>query len=332
MRGHSTLQKILMCSSCDKMKVSIGICAYNEEKNIARLLDNLITKQDLPPDSEIMVVCSGCTDSTPKIVNRFCEKDRRVKLIIEPARQGKAHAFNKILDLYQGDILVNVDADHVPLPKAIPCLLRHFNDWTIGAVSGCRVPVTGSSFMNKVNLAIWSLHKATQQYYDQRGGAHLGGVLYAVRRGICTKMPENIVNDDAFIGVECIRKGYKVHFERRAVVFFQGPENLSEFVTQRRRIVYGHYEVKRETGLKPRVLEMAPLKDKVEIVCAWLRESPSLIPHFIVACFLELCAYFLAILDILKKNNPHIVWKVALTGKNPQFQLKDAHGTEGSSK
>jgi len=279
------------------------------------------------------VVCSGCTDSTPKVVSLFCEKDRRVKLIVEPTRQGKAHAFNKILDLYQGEVLVNVDADHFPLPKVINHLLRHFDDRTIGAVSGCRVPVTGSNFMSKVNLAIWSLHNSTQEYYnDQRGGAHLGGVLYAVRRGICTRMPENIVNDDAFIGVECIRKGYKVHFERRAVVFFQGAENLSEFVTQRRRIVYGHYEVKRETGRKPKVLEMAPLRDKFEIVCAWLSESFSLIPHFIVACFLEFCAYFLAMCDTLKKNNPHVVWKVALTGKNPQFQPKDAHKAQAASK
>lgn len=314
------------------MRVSIGICAYNEEKNISRLLDNLITKQDLAPDSELIVVCSGCTDSTPKIVSMFCEKDRRVKLVVEPTRQGKAHAFNKILDLYQGDVLVNVDADHVPLPKAIHHLLPHFNDPTVGAVSGCRVPVSGSSFMNKVNLAIWDLHAATQQFYnDQRGGAHLGGVLYAVRRGVCTKMPENIVNDDAFVGVECIRKGYKVHFERRAVVFFQGPENLSEFVTQRRRIVYGHYEVRRETGRKPRVLEMAPLRDKFEIVCAWLSKSRSLILHLIVACFLELCAYFLAIWDMLQKNNPHVVWKVALTGKNPQLQIEDAQKTQRSS-
>lgn len=309
---------------CAKLRVSVGICAYNEEKNIARLLDTLTTNQDLEPDSEIIVVCSGCVDSTPKIVGLFHEKDQRVKLIVEPTRQGKAHAFNKILNLYQGDILVNVDADHIPLPKAIPRLIRHFSNPTIGAVSGHRVPISGNSFMSKVNRAIWSLHTATQQYYsNHQGGTHLGGVLYALRRGICTRMPEDIVNDDAFIGVECMREGYKVHFERRAVVFFQGPESLSEFITQRRRIVYGHYKVEKETGLKPRVFQMAPLRDKFKILCGWLSESRSTILHFIVACFLESCAHLLAMWDILIKNNPHVAWKVAQTGKDPQTRLKN---------
>jgi cellulose synthase/poly-beta-1,6-N-acetylglucosamine synthase-like glycosyltransferase len=49
----------------------IGVCPYNEENNIARLLQNLITEQSIPKESKILVVCSGCTDKTPDIVASF---------------------------------------------------------------------------------------------------------------------------------------------------------------------------------------------------------------------------------------------------------------------
>ena len=55
--------------------------------------------------------------------------------------------------------------------------------------------------MGKISKVIWSLHNETQRYYHIKGKAqHLGGVLFAIRRGICDKIPEDIVNDDAYMG------------------------------------------------------------------------------------------------------------------------------------
>ena len=132
-------------------QISIGICAYNEEKIIASLLDNLLNKQNLPQDTEIIVVCSGCTDSTPEIVTRFSERDERIKLIVEPIRRGKAPALNKILKAYTGDIFVHVDADHFMSLGAIQILLNRLSNPTnptIGAVSGCQIPFGGENFMD----------------------------------------------------------------------------------------------------------------------------------------------------------------------------------------
>jgi biofilm PGA synthesis N-glycosyltransferase PgaC len=58
----------------DKIRVSIGICVYNEEKNIGRLLDKLLTqKTDLSDISEIYVVSSGSKDRTNEIVRTFAK-------------------------------------------------------------------------------------------------------------------------------------------------------------------------------------------------------------------------------------------------------------------
>nr|NIN64639.1 glycosyltransferase [Anaerolineae bacterium]NIN94878.1 glycosyltransferase [Anaerolineae bacterium]NIQ77929.1 glycosyltransferase [Anaerolineae bacterium] len=54
------------------MRCSVGITAHNEEANIARLLDAMLTQQlDEVEITEIIVVASGCTDNTCDIARDF---------------------------------------------------------------------------------------------------------------------------------------------------------------------------------------------------------------------------------------------------------------------
>jgi len=299
------------------LRVSIGICAYNEGKNIGKLIENLLRQPIGNHElTEIIVVASGCTDKTVPVVQTWCNENRKVKLIVEPKRNGKVAAINKLLRTVKGDILIHVSADLFLFQDALQPLLDHFNDPSVGGVSGCQIPLNEGTFMDRISSVIWGLHNETQRYYNHHGGiGHLGGDLFAIRRGICDHVPEDIVNDDAFMGVECKRKGYEVHFEDKVTVFFQGPRNIFDLLIQRRRVVYGHLKVKRETGICPLVLEMSPLKEKFVIFCRWIQKNWRLFFHFIVACFLELYANIFARWDMLKKDNPHKIWKVATTTK-----------------
>jgi cellulose synthase/poly-beta-1,6-N-acetylglucosamine synthase-like glycosyltransferase len=297
-------------------KLSVGICAYNEEQNIGYLLENLLTEQDLPYDSEIIVVCSGCTDLTPEIVSQFAEKDQRINLIVEPTRNGKAPALNRILGQYHGNVFIHLDADHLPSSGAFPLLLNELSKPGIGAVSGCQIPFGGDNLMDKVNKVVWGLHNYAQRYCNDKGVAqHLGGVLFAIRRGICDHVPEDIVNDDAYMGVKCRQKGYLIHFSDKAKAYFQAPRKVSEYVAQRRRVVFGHLRVKEVTGISPMVLEMCPLKDKIVIISNWVRTHWKMLPYFVMALTLELYVNVIAMWDTLKEENPHKIWKVAYTSK-----------------
>ena len=70
---------------------SIGIMAYNEEANIGRLLEALVSQRTAKVTlSEIVVVASGCTDRTEAIVQDWARRDGRIRLISQPRREGKA--------------------------------------------------------------------------------------------------------------------------------------------------------------------------------------------------------------------------------------------------
>src|SRR6266576_3625440 len=78
-----------------KLSCSIGVMAYNEERNIGRLLTALLAQQtDKCQIEEIIVLASGCTDRTVDIVHSFSMVNPRIKLVIQAQRQGKASAVN----------------------------------------------------------------------------------------------------------------------------------------------------------------------------------------------------------------------------------------------
>jgi len=295
----------------------MGICAYNEEKNIGNLLSFLQnTNLKNSKISEIIVVASGCEDGTCEIVKKFRQKDKRIRLIVEDERRGKASAFNEILQTYKGDILINIDADCCLESDSLKFLLEYFNDNKVGAVTGCRIPVGNSTLVEKVSKVIWEVHNEAQQHFTiKKNFAHIDGGFFAVRSGICDSIPEDIINDDGYIEAQCKIKGLKVLFEKRAKLYFKVPSVASELINQRRRIIYGHFKVKKVSGVTPSVLEMSPFKDQIAIISNFLRQKWHCAPYFLMACFLEVYVNLLAKLDMLKKYNPHVVWKVAKTTK-----------------
>src|SRR2546421_8551008 len=156
--------------------VSIGICAYNEAQHIPALLDSL-EGQTLPTNfalTEILVVASGCTDGTDRIIKERAEVEPRITLVRESARFGKSSAINEILRRYRGDILVLVNADARLLPGALFGLLQGF-DGNHGGDLACGIPSPAPStnpILDLVESGWWSIHNRTLQTLSDLGAGN----------------------------------------------------------------------------------------------------------------------------------------------------------------
>jgi biofilm PGA synthesis N-glycosyltransferase PgaC len=77
------------------ISVSVGVCAYNEEKNIEKAL-RAVLEQPLDGFSlkEVIVVSSASTDRTDAIVSEISRSDPRVTLVVQEKREGKTSAVN----------------------------------------------------------------------------------------------------------------------------------------------------------------------------------------------------------------------------------------------
>jgi len=290
-----------------RIKCSIGIFAYNEEKNIGKLLEAILNqKLNQVEIEEIFVVGDGCTDRTIPIAEEFAKKHQRIKVLAQEKRRGKASIVNLFLRSAKNEILVMESADTLPEKNTVENLVNPFSNPTVGMVGVRPVPVDNpKTFMGYTAHLLWELHHQISLEEPKMGEM-------VAFRNIIKEIPPTAV-DEAYIEGFIKNKGYKVIYQPDAIVYNKGPENISDFLRQRRRIYWGHLDLKEKTGYQ--VSTSRPFKTLFLIFKNFKFSFRNLIftPG---AIFLEGLGRFLGWWDYKIKKKSHIVWDVAKSTKN----------------
>lgn len=217
------------------MKVSVGVMAYNEERNIARLLRALVEQRLSDAQIvEIFVVSSGSTDGTDDIVREWEQRDPRISLIRQDERRGKASAINLFLAKATGEVLVLESGDTVPDPDCVERLVAPMTDPTVGMTGARPVPVDDeSTFMGFVVHMLWRLHHRLALRHPKLGEM-------VAFRSFVASIPENTAVDEASIEAIVDHEGKRLAYVPEAVVRNKGASSVGDFLRQRRRIYAGH--------------------------------------------------------------------------------------------
>ncbi len=271
--------------------VTVGVCAYNEGNNIGNLLQNILSEQLLSSDSEVLVVCSGCTDNTAFEVNKYSRMDPRVKVYFEDNRNGKASAINYIFSHAAKDIILFISADTLPQKNSFQKLLSKIREPNVGLVCGNPCPINNSkSLVGRVVRLMWRFHGHVFEELNDAGLARHASEAFCVRRGIVEKIPTGTVNDDAYIAVNVKKKGWLVKFCFDSRIYICGPKTFLEYFRQRRRVIFGHYQIRRLTSESPQyLLHMMPLHPVRTIrLLFWLvtKSDPLTLTTFLMSEFL----------------------------------------------
>ncbi|MFH1386994.1 MAG: glycosyltransferase [bacterium] len=150
----------------EKIKISVAVVAYNEEKNIRECLDSLAHLDYPLEDIEVIVVDNNSTDRTREIVREF----PRFRLIVNPVR-GIAASRNLALRQGRYDFLAFTDADcTVPtdwlLKLSLALLQAKRDDPSIAAVGGGNsAPESMNLFRQAIDIAVktfWGNHGSVQ--------------------------------------------------------------------------------------------------------------------------------------------------------------------------
>lgn len=290
------------------LAVSIGVMAYNEEKNIGKLLDLLLhQKLENVRISEIVVVSSGSIDKTNQIVQSFEKKSHKVKLIREKRRRGKASAVNLFLTRAKEKIVVLMGADLLLQKDTLENLISPFGNSKIGIVGSHPIPVNDSkTFMGFAANLLWELHHQISLKTPKMGE------MIAFRK-IFRQIPVLSAVDEANIEPLIRGQGYKAVYASNAIVFNKGPETIGEFIARRRHIYAGHmctkyeysYEVSTLSGFKIFLLVLRNIK------LSW--------PFFLytpLVAALEVFSRFLGFLDYKLKLRNHTIWQITPSTKD----------------
>jgi biofilm PGA synthesis N-glycosyltransferase PgaC len=296
--------------------LTVGICAFNEGRNIGSLLKNVLTKQGLPAESEVLVVCSGCTDSTVEIVKKFAKIDSRVRLLLEKQRFGKASAVNKVLANSKGDVILFVSADTLPQHGAFSILTKKIQDFNVGLVNGNPVPTNDSnSLVDRIVNLLWSFHSYVFIKLNDADLARHATEIFCIRNGIVSKIPVETVNDDAYLAVMAKKKGYAIKYSPEAKVTICGPKTFRELFRQRRRIIFGHFQLRKLTGESPQYLlhmfPLHPIWTAKLVLWLCLKYDPLTLLSFFLS---EFSINIAAIIDYITRKD-YVLWQALPTTK-----------------
>ncbi len=120
----------------NKIKISVIIPCFNEEKTIEKVLLQVLKQKDLV--HEIIVVDDKSTDNSREIVTKISNLYPEIKYFFKNKNEGKGSALIKGFELSVGDIVLIQDADLEYDPDEYQKLIRPFNESNADVVYGSR--------------------------------------------------------------------------------------------------------------------------------------------------------------------------------------------------
>ncbi len=290
-----------------KFNITVGIPVYNEEKTIARNVNSVL--RQIKDKDEIIVVASGCTDNTVSEIKKTQKKDRRVNLIIEKERKGKASAINLIIKNAKYDIIVQTDGDLIVGKGVINHLLRHFKDKKVGAVSGYPIPIIPEDnfFYDWTLMSYRKIHELRKKESEKGNFWHLSGYLLAFRKKALSEVPFAKGAVDAWMGKIIKENGYKIVYEPEAKVLVKAPLTIKDFIRQKARVRAGYYffpkmprTIKKEIFYFPKELLKIPFK-------RW--------PKFFISATIYFYSWMRGFYFAKTNKSLHEIWKIPKSTK-----------------
>lgn len=221
--------------------VTLLIAAHNEQTVIAEKLENSLAL-DYPRDRlQILVAADGSDDATPSIVESFA--DRGVELSYSPPRRGKMAAINRAVERAHGDILIMSDANNMYGPEVLRELVAPFADPDVGMVTGSKHIASGDGALGESEGLYWRYESFVKEQ-ETRLGCCTGvcGEVLALRRNLFEVLPSNIINEDTFMALRVIKRGYRVVYAPNARSYERVSVSAQDEVARRARIFAGRYQ------------------------------------------------------------------------------------------
>lgn len=289
------------------LTVSVGVMAYNEERNMGRLLEALTTQRlETAEIAQIFVVSSGSTDRTDAIVREWEGRDPRIRLIRQASREGKSSAINLFLAEAEADVFVLESGDTVPAPDCVEQLVAPFADGSVGMTGARPVPVDDeSTFMGFVVHMLWRLHHKMAMRSPKLGE------MVAFRSFVREIPPESAV-DEASIEAIVVARGKTLRYAPEAVVRNKGAGSVRDFIKQRRRIYAGHIWLSKVQSYEVSTKNVGGI---FAVLFEDLRFTPRVLLWTAGGVFLEFLGRLLGVVDFhVLKRNPY-TWEVSESTK-----------------
>ena len=183
----------------------------------------------------------------------------------------KAGNLNHALSVTGGEFILQLDADHVPLPNILDRMLGYFNDPSIALVQSPQDFYNTDSFTHVVNdegRRLWEenriFYSLIQPGRDHRGASFFCGSCGILRRSALESIggfQSQTIIEDMETTIALHRRGWKTAYHRETLAYGLSPAAAEAYHVQRMRWGQGAMQIMRK--LKPLTMQGLDLQQRL---------------------------------------------------------------------
>lgn len=243
LRFHREPVDLLAPEKLPDARVALCVCAYNEQHVIRAKVENMLAMRRTIPKLEILVYVDAASDRTSEILQEFGDS---IRVVVSPARYGKTHGMNLLVQSTLADIIVFTDANVIFTDDALVHLLRPFGDPSVGCTLGHLRYVSGvESATSSIGSFYWNLEESIKELESRSGSAITSdGAIFAIRR-VLHQPPPADVSDDIHLSLSILCAGYRVVRAANAIAYEEAVSSADEEFNRKIRISCLAYTVHR---------------------------------------------------------------------------------------
>ncbi len=231
-KANRGVSEMFPIAEADLPTVTMVISAFNEENVLPEKIANCLALDYPRGKLNFLIGSDGSTDRTGAILETI--QNDRFHTLHNQYRSGKVRMLNQLMPMVKSDIVVFSDANTLFRTDAVRRLIQHFREPRIGCVNGKLELVSAEG--NPDTCQPEGLYWRYENWIKQKE-SHLGvvptinGGIFAIRRHLFQKLPDNAVTEDQVQGMKIMTQGYRCKFADDA----HASETISSWTGELRR-------------------------------------------------------------------------------------------------
>jgi len=263
--------------------LTIGIPAYNEEKNIESLiLDILKQKGRSWKLDQVIVSSDGSSDKTNQIVKKYANKG--VKLFANIDRKGISRGLNQIVKSAKSDVLIILNADiRIVDPNCFEILVKEI----LSGADLVSAPIEDKhprSLLAKSLVHSMKLKEIVFTHIKHgRNPYTCHGPVRAFSKRFYKKLSFPVsVGEDMYSYFACIKLGFVYSYTQGTEVIYKVPETFKDHEKQSRRFFQNPENLAKH--ISKNLLDKELSISQKELINGLFHSIPSTVKHPIETC------------------------------------------------
>lgn len=284
------------------MNISAVITGYDDLISLRYVIEETIKC-----DFQEIILAVGGNDGTRDYV--YSLEDPRITVLFEEGRAGKTPSLKRAIANIKGDAVFMICSDIYFKSGELWHLLDYLRDGTAAVIPSV-LPSNNDTFVSRVARTLWNVRNHHLKLLDSMKKTLHGGEVLVCRAEILKDM-EDVINDDAYICLHAAELGFRTRYAADVTVNNIVPDNFKDLITQRKRVNFGHLELKRMKKI-PSVMNSEIVNNTgifLEVLGNVVREKPSEIFYLPFLVLVEIISIILARRDY-GKHLDLTVWPI----------------------